>query len=432
MVQTMGSLAPAPNAARALHQAYRDHAEAIRRALSRLGVPERDLDDAVHEVFVVLLRRFGDFDRTRGMRAWLYGIARRVASHHRRAAARKQNFRRRLGDDDGSHRVGAPDPYDHVARTEAAALLGEFLDELGPDKSAVFVLSHVEGLRGPEIAEALDTNLNTVYWRLRAARSDFEHVVARKNVDVDTTEESETHGAWAPLPFLHGWRLWGERVLHGAMVSSAAILPFAMWPQVPHAQTLPQDEVAVAGSRPLTRVRLAEVPGTDYMDFDGELVEGERPISWVRTSRPTAPDHGPRYVRTRLRPPPVDTAISRTGVAVTIRSHINEIRACYNDALKRDPEVQGRVGLLFRIESDAHAHDVRVDAEGMEDTVLQGCVADAVTSWRFPVTVEPGARPVEVHYPIQLRPMRPKRPGPPGDPGTGAAPVTGVDSDSGR
>lgn len=411
----MGLPAPALDAARAtlLRRAYQDHATAIRRALSRLGVPERDLDDAVHEVFIVLLRRFSDFDRTRGLRAWLYGIARRVASHHRRAAARKQAFTGRLHHEGPGRGRPAPDPDEHVARGEAAALLSEFLDELGPEKSTVFVLSHIEGLRGPEIARALDTNLNTVYWRLRAARSDFEHVVATRDCDLDRVDDAEPQYAFAPIPFLRGWsgwRLWGERLLHGALLGSAAFVPIWGWPQTPHAEALPGHEETSSFPVRSRRVRLPEAPGTAHMDFDEELVEGERPI---RTGRgPSGPDRDPaahRYTRTRLRPPPLDTAISRTGVAVTIRSHISEVRRCYNRALARDAALEGRMSLFFRIEADAHAHDVRVETEGLQDADLQGCVADAVTQWRFPVVVDGEARPVEVHYPIQLRVERPPR-----------------------
>ncbi len=42
----------------------------------------------------------------------------------------------------------------------------------------VFYLSDIEGLTAPEIATALDVNLNTVYGRLRLARKRFERALA--------------------------------------------------------------------------------------------------------------------------------------------------------------------------------------------------------------------------------------------------------------
>jgi hypothetical protein len=68
-------------------------------------------------------------------------------------------------------------PERGVARREAADILDEFLGSLDADKCAVFVLSELEGRRGPEIAEQLQVNLNTVYARLRAARQRFDEAM---------------------------------------------------------------------------------------------------------------------------------------------------------------------------------------------------------------------------------------------------------------
>src|SRR5690606_30517558 len=55
----------------------------------------------------------------------------------------------------------------------------EFLRGLEPDRREVFVHAELEGLRGAEIARALELNPNTVRSRLRAARqafhAQFEH-----------------------------------------------------------------------------------------------------------------------------------------------------------------------------------------------------------------------------------------------------------------
>ncbi len=52
-------------------------------------------------------------------------------------------------------------------------MLFGLLDTLDADKRAVFVLSELRGLTAPEIARITDTNLRTVYSRLRAARERF-------------------------------------------------------------------------------------------------------------------------------------------------------------------------------------------------------------------------------------------------------------------
>jgi RNA polymerase sigma-70 factor (ECF subfamily) len=66
-----------------------------------------------------------------------------------------------------------------VARVEAAQLLTAFLDTLDDDKRETFILAELEQMTVPEIAEAVDANVNTVYSRLRAARKAFEQTVSR-------------------------------------------------------------------------------------------------------------------------------------------------------------------------------------------------------------------------------------------------------------
>jgi RNA polymerase sigma-70 factor, ECF subfamily len=76
-------------AARELTAIYAEHGAALRRLLRRQGVADANLDDAIQDVFVVLLRRIGDHDSERaGIAAWVRGIARRIASNRRRAERR--------------------------------------------------------------------------------------------------------------------------------------------------------------------------------------------------------------------------------------------------------------------------------------------------------------------------------------------------------
>jgi RNA polymerase sigma-70 factor (ECF subfamily) len=47
------------------------------------------------------------------------------------------------------------------------------------DQRAVFTLFELEGVRGPEVAEALEIPLGTAYSRLRLAREAFRRAVMR-------------------------------------------------------------------------------------------------------------------------------------------------------------------------------------------------------------------------------------------------------------
>lgn len=70
-----------PGSGRELFDAiYEAEFEYVWRTLGRMGIPEAEIPDAVHEVFLVLCRRWHEIDRERPMRPWLFGVARRVAA----------------------------------------------------------------------------------------------------------------------------------------------------------------------------------------------------------------------------------------------------------------------------------------------------------------------------------------------------------------
>ncbi len=154
-----------------LARIYRDHADFVWRTVQRFGVPEAQAEDVVHEVFMVVQRRLADFDAGSSTRAWLWGIARGVAANFRRGRERASR-REQLGLE--LVRPADPDtPEEHLRRAQAAAVIQRFLAELPEDKRLVFELSDIEGLSGPEIAEALELELNRVYTCLRTARKHF-------------------------------------------------------------------------------------------------------------------------------------------------------------------------------------------------------------------------------------------------------------------
>lgn len=154
-----------------LERIYRAHADFVWRSVQRFGVAPAHAEDVVHEVFLVVQRRLADLDPEASVRGWLWGIARGVAANHRRGRARAAKR------EQVSLEVVAPptpaDPEQHVHITEAAAVVARFLDQLPPDKRAVFELADIEGLSCPEIAELLELELGNVYAQLRTARRRF-------------------------------------------------------------------------------------------------------------------------------------------------------------------------------------------------------------------------------------------------------------------
>lgn len=154
---------------------YAAHAGFVWRSLRRLGVDAASVDDATQEVFLIAFQRHAEFEGRSSYRTWLYGIAFHVAKRvaRARARARAEPFDETLVDTTGLS------PQEALARTEAVRRLYAVLEQLDQDRRAVFVMTELEQMSAPEIAELTRTPLNTVYSRLRAARKDFEAALKR-------------------------------------------------------------------------------------------------------------------------------------------------------------------------------------------------------------------------------------------------------------
>jgi RNA polymerase sigma-70 factor (ECF subfamily) len=157
-------------------EVYREHAAFVWRVLRGMGIAEAGVEDALQDVFVVVHRRLPEFDGRHSVRTWLFEIAYRVASEHRRKAKRT-SAHAALPDD---VQDAAPGPAQSVEQRQALALLSELLDQLSDEQRIVLVLTEIEGMTAPEIAEATGVTLNTVYTRLRRARIALDGALAQR------------------------------------------------------------------------------------------------------------------------------------------------------------------------------------------------------------------------------------------------------------
>lgn len=169
-------VASAGSALPALRDIFEEHADHVGNSLRRLGVREADVPDLVQEVFVVVHRILADYDPSRPMWPWLFGIAYRTAAAYRRKASREVL-------DDGSlagERHDSSQNLDEaMRRAEERRLVLQALERVELGRRAVFVMADIDGVPVPEIAEALGIGLNTAYSRLRLAREEFREAAVR-------------------------------------------------------------------------------------------------------------------------------------------------------------------------------------------------------------------------------------------------------------
>jgi RNA polymerase sigma-70 factor (ECF subfamily) len=156
-----------------IRELFETHYVSVWRLLRRLGVEAASLDDAAQETFWIAARKRQDIESGKE-RSFLFGVARRVASTHRRQAARLRVVA-------GAEELAcpAPSPEDLNAAHQARQLLSRVLDMMPTELRAVLVFAVLEELPLLEVARIENVPLGTVNSRLRRARETFSTLAKR-------------------------------------------------------------------------------------------------------------------------------------------------------------------------------------------------------------------------------------------------------------
>ncbi len=159
-----------------LRMLFEEHVDHVGNSLRRLGVRDADVPDLVQEVFVVMHAILPDYDSSRPIWPWIFGVLYRVAAAHRRKASREVLDDGTLADE----RIDSSANLDEAMRKgEDRQLVLEALQAVEMSRRAVFVMADIDDIPVPEIARGLGIALNTAYSRLRLAREDFREAAAR-------------------------------------------------------------------------------------------------------------------------------------------------------------------------------------------------------------------------------------------------------------
>jgi RNA polymerase sigma-70 factor (ECF subfamily) len=174
--------AEAPSApALTLDGVYRAHAAQVARWAAHMGGPGIDVEDVVHEVFMVVQRRLPEFRGEARLSTWLYRITERVVRDGRRKERVRAWLRRtRRNDVERALTDVLRTPAEQLEREQARASVYVVLDRLPEKYRRVLVLFEMEGLSGEQIAELTGVKLATVWVHLHRAREQFLTELARR------------------------------------------------------------------------------------------------------------------------------------------------------------------------------------------------------------------------------------------------------------
>jgi RNA polymerase sigma-70 factor, ECF subfamily len=154
----------------ALGELYDRHREPVRRFVARATCDAEDVDDLVHATFLAAAKSAARYDGRPSSRPWLIGIAAQLLRR------RRQTFGRLLAVL-ASLSVTRTKIVDPQPALQARSDVERALLLISEPKRIAFLMAHVEGLSCPEIAEALQIPVGTVWTRLHAARRELRQAL---------------------------------------------------------------------------------------------------------------------------------------------------------------------------------------------------------------------------------------------------------------
>lgn len=175
---------------------YAEYAPHVWRVARYFGVPQASMPDLTQEVWLSAFRQLATVDLSRSLRPWLTAVVWNHVRHFRRSHARHVRKDQALANVEAIR--GATEVPQ--ARHEAAWTVERLIDGLPEDQRDVLMLCDGEGLTASEVAEALGVQLNTVYSRLRLARSRCKLLASSLGVSVWALRFGEYRASMNPLP----------------------------------------------------------------------------------------------------------------------------------------------------------------------------------------------------------------------------------------
>jgi len=159
--------------------AFQKELDYVYRTLRRLGTSASEVEDLAQEVFLALRRSWTEYDPTRPLRPYLFGIAFRIASAYERKRSREVAFGVvELGD-------SGPGPDEALQTKQARALVLAALERIPLPRRAVLVMHDLDEVPVGEVASVLAIPLFTAYSRLRKARRELEAAIRRMLKEAD-------------------------------------------------------------------------------------------------------------------------------------------------------------------------------------------------------------------------------------------------------
>jgi RNA polymerase sigma-70 factor (ECF subfamily) len=159
---------------------YELHLGQVKRWARQLAGPTADLEDLVHDVFLVALRKGFGFRGEGSVDTWLFRITHNEVRAKRRRARIRQLL---LGRNQDTLVPAAPHtPQQELERRERHVRLYQALDRLPDCYRTTLILYEIDELSGEQVAALTATTVGTVWVRLHRGRERLVQLLAQEDL----------------------------------------------------------------------------------------------------------------------------------------------------------------------------------------------------------------------------------------------------------
>ncbi len=176
----------------AFEEFFRECSNDVWRYVRRRVLNAEDADDITAEVFTTAWRRRKTMPSNEKSRLWLFGVARKTLSNHRRSVRRQDRLRLRML----TSMPNSNDEFEGAATPGRNPEVPLALAALNDDDRDLLIMRAWDGLAVNEIAELLDITANAASQRLAKARRRLsKHLDELSDTKKSQVQHTETRPA---------------------------------------------------------------------------------------------------------------------------------------------------------------------------------------------------------------------------------------------
>ncbi|MBN2360373.1 MAG: AgmX/PglI C-terminal domain-containing protein [Deltaproteobacteria bacterium] len=97
----------------------------------------------------------------------------------------------------------------------------------------------------------------------------------------------------------------------------------------------------------------------------------------------------------------VDGNLDPKQITAAIKSRLSGIKQCYEQALKRNPKLAGKIIATFVIDENGRVTETRIDSDSLGDSSVASCIIGIIKRVRFP---KPDSGTVQASFPFVFTP----------------------------